>query len=107
MTLQLKEEGLTPAAYLKKARAAAKRHGYKEPVEFADDGIHKLMMRSPDGRIHKFGRVGYGDFIIYSHTDTALAESKQRRFHASHTKIKGDWAADPYSPNNLALRILW
>jgi hypothetical protein len=35
------------------------------------------------------------------------AASRRDRFHKSHSKIKGDWKKDPYSPNNLALSVIW
>jgi hypothetical protein len=100
--------GLTPEAYLKEARLRAKAHGYPyKLLGFADDGVHKLAIPNHEGKIIRFGRVGNGDHILYSHTDKALAEKKKNVFHKSHSKIKGDWKSNPFSPNNLALRILW
>ena len=54
-----------------------------------------------------FGRIGYGDFILWSMMDKDEAEKRRERFWARASKIKGDWKKDDYSPNNLALRILW
>jgi hypothetical protein len=60
-----------------------------------------------------FGKVNYGDHIIYQHLEKknsvpkGTAEKKNKTFHKSHSKIKGDWAENPFSPNNLALKILW
>jgi hypothetical protein len=71
-----------------------------------------LKYESPDGDI-SFGLSGYGDFLIYTYLEhinevpKGTADKKRNTFHKSHTKIKGDWKDNDYSPNNLALRILW
>ena len=111
---QLADAGFRPEAYLKEVRLRAKAHGYPyKLLGFADDGIHKLAIPNANGKIIRFGRVGYGDFIIYNQleklhrVDKGTAEKKQSVFQKSHTKIAGDWRKDDFSPNNLALRILW
>ena len=109
---QLKKAGISPSAYLKEVKRRAKKHQYPK-VEFATDGDHKLIATDKDGKVTSFGKVGYGDHIIYSHLEAAgkvpagTAAMKQSVFHKSHSKIKGDWKKDAYSANNLALRILW
>jgi hypothetical protein len=35
------------------------------------------------------------------------ADKKRATFQKSHSAIKGDWKKNPYSPNNLAIQILW
>jgi hypothetical protein len=105
---------LSREEYLKRARASAKRHGlpYKL-LGYADDNKHKLQIPDPDGRIIRFGRKGYGDFIIYSALEASgkvakgMAEMKRNVFHKSHSKIKGNWSQNAFSPNNLALKVLW
>ena len=106
---QLRKAGFTVDEYLKKARAAARKAGYDpKRLKMAYDGVHKLSMTDNEGKEHKFGRAGYGDFIIWSKVKgKEFADKKRNTFHKSHTKIKGDWRDDNYSPNNLALRILW
>lgn len=113
---QLNKAGLNPSVYLKKAQKKAKDAGYGNGAKllgFASDGVHKLAMPNEDGKLITFGRVGYGDHLIWSHLEKTkqapqgIASKKQNVFHKSHTKIKGDWKADPFSPNNLALKILW
>jgi hypothetical protein len=110
---QLEDLDIKPAAYLRAVRTAAKKAGYDPAaVQFADDAEHKLMIHA-DGRTSKFGRVGYGDFTIWKRleksgdADKGTAAQKRRVFHKSHKAIPGDWAADKYSPNSLALAILW
>ena len=113
---QLNKVGLSPSVYLKKAQKKAKDAGYGNGAKllgFASDGVHKLAMPNEDGKLMLFGRVGYGDFLIWSHLEKAgkapqgTASKKRNVFHKSHSQIRGDWKADPFSPNNLALKILW
>jgi len=107
---------LSPSVYLKKAQKKAKDAGYGNGAKllgFATDGVHKLAMPNEDGRLMLFGRVGYGDFLIWSHLEKTgkapqgTASKKRNVFHKSHSQIRGDWKDDPFSPNNLALKILW
>jgi hypothetical protein len=70
-------------------------------------------MMDEKGRTTKFGRVGYKDHLMWSHLERkgdvpdGTAEAKKARFQKSHRAMKGDWKSNPYSANNLALRILW
>lgn len=48
-----------------------------------------------------FGQMGYEDFT--KHQD----EDRRQNYLARATKIKGKWINDKYSPNNLAIHILW
>jgi hypothetical protein len=111
---QLEKAGLEPSSYLAEARRRAKEHHYPyKLLGFAKDGEHKLVIPDGNGRLVAFGRVGYGDHIIYSHLEkhhkvpSGTADAKRNTFQKSHKKIRGDWASKPFSPNNLALRISW
>jgi len=111
---QLESDGYSCEKYLADARRRASSAGYDpSQLEFANDKFHKLAYYAPDGSVRKFGRVEYGDFLIYSHLEhmkkvaKGYALTKQRTFQNSHQKIKGKWRSDKYSPNNLALNILW
>lgn len=111
---QLEKAGLSPSAYLQEAQRRAKKHHYPyKLLGFASDGVHKLAIPDENGRVVAFGRVGYGDHLIYSHLEAhgkvsaGTAQKKQDVFQKSHTKIKGDWQKNPFSPNNLALKVLW
>lgn len=91
--------------YLKKAKAFAKKAGYKNwnNLKYATDGVHKLEL---DGV--KFGRKGYGDFIEYGIEEGPKSAQKHRKAYlARATNIKGDWKEDPMSKNNLAIKVLW
>ena len=105
---------LSREEYLSRVRAKAKAEGYPyKLLGYADDGDHKLQIPNADGKIIRFGKAGYGDFIIWSELERTgkvakgYAAQKRSVFHKSHSKIKGDWSRDAFSPNNLALKILW
>lgn len=111
---QLRESGLSPQKYLRLAQEKAKKEGYPHKLlGFANDGDHKLAIPNQSGKMIKFGKVGYGDFLLWSHEEAAgevpegTAAQKRRVFHKSHEALKGDWRKDAFSPNSLALRILW
>lgn len=111
---QLKDNGIDPEQYLKEAQRKATKAGLPaKSLRFANDGVHKLAMKTSGGKTVKFGRVGYGDYLIWGHLEagrkvpTGTAETKKNTFRRSHSAIKGDWAEDPFSPNSLALSVLW
>lgn len=105
---QIAQYGLTPKQYLAKARRVATKKGYVgKNVEFSNDGLHKLMITTDDGRKVKFGRVGYKDHLIYTLTKDKDADKEREKYLARATKIKGDWKDDKFSPNSLAINILW
>jgi len=100
--------------YLRAVKVRAELNGYDpDAVRMADDGIHKVEYKTPTGQTVRFGRVGYGDFILWTHLERegkvpkGYALRKRAVFHKSHEAIKGDWKTNPYSPNNLALALLW
>jgi len=91
--------------YLAMAKKFARNAGYKDwdSLMYADDGAHKLVLAD-----QKFGNDDYGDFIKYILEDGLEEALKHRkRYLARATKIRGDWAKDMYSPNSLAINILW
>ena len=111
---ELKKVGIEPSLYLKEAQRRAKKAGLPFKVlGFASDGIHKLAIPDATGKMIKFGRVGHGDHLIYTHLEEGrkvpmgTADAKKNTFHKSHEKIRGDWKKDPFSPNNLTLKVLW
>jgi hypothetical protein len=111
---QLRQIGMTPQKYLEVVREIADEEGYDgRALEFSDDDEHKLMIYDDEGKVHKFGKVGYDDYILWSKKEAigkaprGYAEQKRRVFNRSHSKLPGDWKRNKFSPNNLALRILW
>ena len=62
----------------------------------------KFRIYNPNnGKWVDFGQMGYEDFT--KHKDPIRRE----RYLNRATKIKGKWKDDAYSPNNLAIHILW
>jgi hypothetical protein len=103
-----------PNKYLKDARRRAKQAGYNpNNLSLSTRPTYKLMMIDDEGKKRHFGRVGYGDYLIYRHLEKigeaprGHAKQKQNVFHASHSNIKGRWRNDQFSPNMLALKINW
>jgi len=98
------EDATGEPEYLKQAKAFAKKAGYKDAssLRLADDGKHKLVLRGV-----KFGSINNNDYIIYRQHFPSIAEKKRKQYLARACKIKGDWAKDRYSPNSLAINILW
>jgi hypothetical protein len=93
--------------FLKDAKEAAKRNGYDpDKLSLATNGINKLTYDSPNGIKH-FGRLGYGDFLYYKRYDPGIADQKRRVFRASHSEISRIHRLNKYSPNELAINILW
>ena len=106
---QLNEINLSPSKYLNQAKREAKRNGYNPKELFlSNKPNYKLMYMNTH-----FGRVGYNDFIIWSHLEKkglvplGYADKKRNTYHKSHSKIKGDWVNNKNSPNMLSLNINW
>ncbi len=98
------EDATGEPEYLKIAKQYAKRAGYKDwnSLKLANDGKHKLELRGV-----KFGSINNNDYIIYRQHFPSIADTKRKQYLARACKIKGDWAKDRYSPNYLAISILW
>lgn len=61
----------------------------------------KYQILDPEGNWVSFGQMGYEDFT--KHRDQKRRENYLNRA----SKIKGEWRQNEYSPNALAMRILW
>jgi len=94
--------------YLQLAKEQAIKSGYNPTkLSLADDGIHKLMYETPQGRNVKFGRLGYGDYLYYKTFEPDIAKMKREIFQKSHGAISKKYSLGKYSPNELALKINW
>jgi hypothetical protein len=60
----------------------------------------KKYMITVDGKTVHFGG-NYEDFTKHKDKD------RQARYLKRATNIKGDWKQNKYSPNNLAINLLW
>lgn len=93
--------------FLKDAKAKAVRTGYNpDLLKIATDDTHKLTYASPEGVRH-FGRRGYGDYLYYKRYEPDIANVKRRTFRTSHKEISRIHGLGKYSPNELAINILW
>jgi len=93
--------------FIEDAKRVAKMRGYDpDKLELATDGVHKLTYHSPKG-IRHFGRRTYGDFLYYSRYEPQIARQKRFRFRQSHKAMSRIYNLDKYSPNELAINILW
>jgi hypothetical protein len=64
------------------------------------DKKYKIFDPNNERWVH-FGQMGYQDY-------TRHKDKKRRASYLSRSrKIRGDWKRNPYSPNNLAIHILW
>lgn len=105
---QLENNNITHEQYMEAASKSAKKTDYDpSKLEMASDGDHKLTYTTPEGKVVPFGKVDYNDFLIYTLTNNKFADKYRNAYRARATKIKGDWESDKYSPNNLAINILW
>lgn len=110
---QLKKLGIDEKKYMIAVKLNAKKNKYDPKlIDYAMDDVHKLKYSSPDG-VKYFGRVGYGDFLIYKlleglkKVEKGTADKKRNVFHKSHEAITKKNNLGVYSPNELALNILW
>jgi len=61
----------------------------------------KYMIIGLNGKAIHFGQIGYEDYT--KHNDL----NRRNAYLARATKIKGNRADDPYSPNSLSINLLW
>ncbi|MDR3679680.1 MAG: hypothetical protein P4L41_06925 [Flavipsychrobacter sp.] len=108
----LKRVNISPTKYLNVINDRAKLLKYNK-VQFANDGIHKLMIQDETGKYIYFGNCNYGDFIIYLFLEMlntvpeGTADKKRNAYLARANNIKGNWKLNKYSKNNLAINLLW
>jgi len=48
-----------------------------------------------------FGNINYSDFTQHQN------EERRQNYLRRASNIKGNWRDNPYSPNNLAINLLW
>ena len=82
-------------------RKAKKYLGKNAQLFLSSRKDKKYMVITPDDKLVHFGAIGYEDFT--KHKDKERRDAYLRRA----TKIKGNWKNNKYSPNNLAIHILW
>jgi len=105
---QLQSIKMKPETYLRIVRKIANSKGYDgRAIEFSDKPEKKLMIYDDNGKKVYFGQTRYNDYIIWKHLNSKVADTKRKQYLARATKIKGDWKDNKFSPNTLAINILW
>lgn len=105
---QLEALGIKPIDYLAMAQKNAHKAGLAyNLLSFSTDNKHKLQIPNAEGKIVRFGASGLKDYLLYSMTHDEKADQRRSNYRKRAMKIKGDWSEDPYSPNSLALSVLW
>ena len=87
----------------KKAQERAEEYlGKKTLLKISEEKNKKYQVLNPaTNKYVSFGDIRYEDYT--KHQDPIRRQSYLKRA----TKIKGDWKLDKYSPNSLAINILW
>jgi hypothetical protein len=67
----------------------------------ANDNKHKYYIITKNEKKIYFGAAGYSDFTQHKNKD------RQQNYKKRSSNIKGNWKNNKYSPNNLAINILW
>ena len=75
--------------------------GTDTPLFLSTRKDKKYMVLDPDGKMVHFGNINYEDFS--KHMDLQRRSS----YISRATNIRGDWKRNKYSPNNLAINVLW
>lgn len=83
-----------------RAQVALKKYAPELTLYKSDKPLKKYYV-IVDGRHVYFGAAGYSDYT--EHQDS----ERRRRYLARATAIGGNWKANKYSPNNLAINVLW
>ena len=74
---------------------------YNKNVEPSTRKNKKYMIMNDDHNFIHFGDLRYEDYT--KHQDL----KRLNNYLSRATKIKGNWNKDKYSPNNLAINLLW
>jgi hypothetical protein len=88
----------TPSRVYKNAK---EYFGKDVKIYISNKPTKKYMLQDPTGKWVHFGQMGFQDFT--KHMD----KERQYRYLKRAMGIKGDWYKNPYSPNMLAVNLLW
>ena len=86
---------------IKVQKKAHKIYGKKFIVYKSNKEDKKYKIITPDGKSVHFGDATMEDYT--KHLDL----KRRRSYLARATNIKGDWEKNIYSPNFLAIHLLW
>ena len=95
-------KGLSKYSNYKQAQKKTNEY-FGKPTKLykSDKPDKKYYVLDEENKKVYFGQMGYEDFT--KHKD----EDRRRDYLNRATKIKGNWKNNKYSPNNLAINILW
>ena len=74
---------------------------YNKNVEPSTRKNKKYIIMNDDQKYIHFGDLRYEDFT--KHQDL----KRLNNYISRATQIRGNWRKDKYSPNNLAINLLW
>ena len=83
------------------AQNAIHYFGKHVPVYISSRKNSKYMIQNEQGKFVHFGLMPYEDYTKHRNTE------RQHRYLRRAMNIRGRWALNPYSPNNLAIHLLW
>lgn len=82
-------------------RRASKYLGKTAKISLSTKKEKKYMVITPDGKIVHFGQMGYEDYTKHKN------KTRRKNYLKRSRKIRGNWKKNKYSPNNLAIHLLW
>jgi hypothetical protein len=78
-----------------------KYFGKPTKLYISDKPNKKYYVIDNENKKHYFGEMGYEDYT--KHKD----EERRQAYLRRATNIRGKWKNNKYSPNNLAINIIW
>jgi hypothetical protein len=82
-------------------RRASKYLGKTAKISLSTKKEKKYMVITPDGKTVHFGQMGYEDYTKHKN------KTRRKNYLKRSRKIRGNWKKNKYSPNNLAIHLLW
>jgi len=82
-------------------RRASKYLGKTAKISLSTKKEKKYMVITPDGKTVHFGQMGYEDYTKHKN------KTRRKKYLKRSSKIRGNWKKNKYSPNNLAIHLLW
>ena len=89
-----------PSKVIKNADKYLGKNNYELFVSDRNDKKYMIINNANGKKIH-FGNIRYEDFT--RHND----ETRRNSYLSRATKIRGNWANNKFSPNLLAINLLW
>ena len=97
-----KEKAIRKYSNPAQVRKLAKKYfGKTVKVRLSSKKEKKYMIKTPEGRTVHFGQMGYEDYTKHKN------KTRRKNYLTRSAKIRGNWAKDRFSANNLARKLLW